>query len=78
MEKGWSMKNFNVSYDTDVGIKKKTNQDSILLKGGAAESKLKSLLLGCCFMQKPSNRERYYDSVQPAIATEAIQAIMIL
>ena len=54
MEKGWSMKNFNVSYDTDVGIKKKTNQDSILLKGGAAEKE--ELLLavicdGMCCME---------------------------
>lgn len=47
MEKGWSMKNFNVSYDTDVGIKKKTNQDSILLKGGAAEKEELLLAVIC-------------------------------
>ena len=47
MEKGWSMKNFNVSYDTDVGIKKKTNQDSILLKGGAAEKEENSAPRSC-------------------------------
>ena len=47
MEKGWSMKNFNVSYDTDVGIKKKTDQDSILLKGGAAEKEELLLAVIC-------------------------------
>lgn len=47
MENGWSMKNFNVSYDTDVGIKKKTNQDSILLKGGAAEKEELLLAVIC-------------------------------
>lgn len=41
------MKNFNVSYDTDVGIKKKTNQDSILLKGGAAEKEELLLAVIC-------------------------------
>lgn len=32
------MKNFMIAYHTDVGIKKKTNQDSLLLKGIANDS----------------------------------------
>ena len=31
------MKKFYIAYDTDVGIKKKTNQDSLLLKGCSEE-----------------------------------------
>lgn len=30
--RGKKLKKFYIAYDTDVGIKKKTNQDSLLLK----------------------------------------------
>ncbi len=40
----------NLLFTLEVGVQQKVN-----LK----------LTPGCCFMQKPSNRERYDDSVQP-------------
>ena len=35
--RGKKLKKFYIAYDTDVGIKKKTNQDSLLLKGCSEE-----------------------------------------
>ena len=41
------MKKFYIAYDTDVGIKKKTNQDSLLLKG-CSEEHGETLLIAIC------------------------------